>query len=55
MKLNEAVEISVVVVLVVLTSAPWRVYSEKRPQPLLVNMTLVENASAIGACKLSQS
>ncbi|XP_044469074.1 pectin acetylesterase 9 [Mangifera indica] len=55
MKLNEAVEISVVVVLVVLTSAPWRVYSEKRPQPLLVNMTLVENASAIGAFCLDGS
>lgn len=38
----------VAVVLALLTCAPWRIYSQER---LLVPMTLVRNASALGACK----
>ncbi|XP_031281075.1 pectin acetylesterase 9 [Pistacia vera] len=57
MKLNAAVEILVLVLLVLLTSAPWGVYSEldERPHPLLVGMTLVQNASALGAFCLDGS
>ena len=38
----------VVVVVALLTFTPWPIYSQER---LLVPMTLVRNASAIGACK----